>query len=65
LRWSLARRIIAAWALTLPCAALVGAISSTIAGQGVLGTLVVGLIAGGIAQRLFLASRRRRSPRTT
>jgi PiT family inorganic phosphate transporter len=58
-RWSMAGRMVVAWVLTLPSAALVGALASGAAGEGMLGTLVVGLVAVAVALGLFIASRRR------
>jgi PiT family inorganic phosphate transporter len=43
----------------VPSAALVGALASGAAGEGMLGTLVVGLVAVAVALGLFIASRRR------
>jgi PiT family inorganic phosphate transporter len=57
-RWGTAGRIVAAWALTLPAAAVAGAVSGRIAGTGTAGTVAVGLAAVGIGAGIYLAARR-------
>jgi inorganic phosphate transporter, PiT family len=57
-RWSTAGRMAVAWLLTLPAAAVVGALAGRLAGQGTAGTVLVALIAAAIAGGIYLASRR-------
>jgi PiT family inorganic phosphate transporter len=56
--WGVARRMVTAWALTLPAAACVGAIAGGVAERGQVGTIVVGMAGAGIAAAIYLASRR-------
>jgi inorganic phosphate transporter, PiT family len=57
-RWGTARRMVYGWLLTLPAAALAGAIAAAIAGTGTLGLVIVfaGLVAGTAA--IYTISRR-------
>ena len=57
-RWGTARRMVYGWLLTLPAAALAGAIAAAIAGTGTLGLVIVfaGLVAGAAA--IYAISRR-------
>jgi inorganic phosphate transporter, PiT family len=57
-RWGTAGRIVIAWVLTLPAAALVGALSGSIADLGTVGTVVVALVAVAIGAGVYLLSRR-------
>jgi PiT family inorganic phosphate transporter len=57
-RWGVAGRMAVAWLLTLPAAALVGAMAGELASRGTVGTVVVGLVAVVIAAACYLASRR-------
>jgi PiT family inorganic phosphate transporter len=47
-----------AWLLTLPAAAVVGALAAWVAGSGTAGTIVVAVVALAIASGIYLASRR-------
>lgn len=58
-RWSTAGRMVVAWVLTLPAAAVVGAISGQVAESGPVGTVLVGLVASVAAAGIYVASRRR------
>ncbi len=57
-RWGTARRMVYGWLLTLPAAALTGAIAAAIAGTGTFGLVIVvaGLVAGAWA--IYTISRR-------
>ncbi|MGW7686518.1 anion permease [Kribbella sp. NPDC054772] len=58
-RWTVAGRMAVAWLLTLPAAAVVGALSGRVADSGTLGVVaiaVLALVAGGA---IYAASRRR------
>jgi PiT family inorganic phosphate transporter len=57
-RWSVAGKMVIAWVLTLPSAALVGALAGEVAGLGTAGTIIVGLVAIAIAAGIYIASRR-------
>ncbi|MEV4320177.1 inorganic phosphate transporter [Actinocrispum sp. NPDC049592] len=57
-RWGTAGRMAIAWLLTLPAAAIVGALAGEIASQGTLGTVVVAIVAVAIAGGIYAASRR-------
>ncbi|MCE7010367.1 inorganic phosphate transporter [Kibdelosporangium philippinense] len=57
-RWGTAGRMVIAWLLTLPAAAVVGALAGEAADQGTLGTVVVAVVAAAIAAGIYLASRR-------
>jgi len=48
-----------AWLLTLPSAAIVGALSAWVAGSGTLGTVLVALVALAAAAGIYALSRRR------
>jgi PiT family inorganic phosphate transporter len=58
-KWSTAGRMVLAWVLTLPAAAVVGAIASSIASTGTAGVIVVAVIGIAVATGIYLASRRR------
>jgi PiT family inorganic phosphate transporter len=58
-RWSVAGRMVIAWVLTLPAAAVVGAVAGEVAGEGLVGTVLVALVALVVAIGIYLASRRR------
>jgi PiT family inorganic phosphate transporter len=58
--WSLARHVALAWRLTLPAAAVVGAVAAWTAGTGPLGTIIVALVLVGLAGGIYAVSRRRR-----
>ncbi len=60
-RWRVAGRMVAAWVITLPSAAVVGALMWWIAdvlGGGVLGALVIVVILAALAGAMYLRSRR-------
>jgi len=57
-RWSVAGKMVIAWVLTLPSAALVGALAGQVAGLGAAGTIVVALVAVAVAAGIYIASRR-------
>jgi inorganic phosphate transporter, PiT family len=56
-RWSVAGRMVVAWVLTLPAAALVGALAGVLADTGALGTAAVAIVAVAVAAGIYLASR--------
>jgi inorganic phosphate transporter, PiT family len=57
-RWSVAGRMVLAWVLTLPSAAIVGALASRVVDLGPLGTVIVAVVAAAAALGIYLASRR-------
>ncbi|MCL6672820.1 inorganic phosphate transporter [Streptomyces panaciradicis] len=58
-RWGVAGRMVAAWLITLPAAALVGGVSaSAVKHGGDLGTVVVALVGAALAAGIVLLSRR-------
>ncbi|TCO55040.1 PiT family inorganic phosphate transporter [Actinocrispum wychmicini] len=57
-RWGTAGRMVIAWLLTLPAAAVVGALAGETASQGTAGTIIVALIAVAIAAGIYMMSRR-------
>jgi PiT family inorganic phosphate transporter len=58
-RWSTAGRMVLAWVLTLPAAAVVGAVASSIAGTGAVGVITVAVFGIAVAAGIYLASRRK------
>jgi PiT family inorganic phosphate transporter len=58
-RWSTAGRMVLAWVLTLPAAAVVGAVASSIAGTGAAGVITVAVVGIAVAAGIYLASRRK------
>ena len=56
--WGTAGRIVLAWSLTLPAAAVVGAAASWVAATGTVGVIVVGVSAVAAASGIYGASRR-------
>ncbi|MBV9922760.1 MAG: inorganic phosphate transporter [Pseudonocardia sp.] len=58
-QWSVAGQMAVAWLLTLPAAAVVGAVAAWVAGTGVLGTIIVAIVLIGLAGGIYAASRRR------
>ncbi|MFC0432144.1 inorganic phosphate transporter [Kutzneria buriramensis] len=58
-QWSTAGRMVLAWVLTLPAAAVVGAIASSIASRGTAGVIVVAAVGIIVAAGIYLASRRK------
>jgi PiT family inorganic phosphate transporter len=58
-RWGVAGRMVAAWLITLPAAALVGGVSaSAVKHGGNFGTVVVALVGTALAAGIVLLSRR-------
>ncbi|MEV6764601.1 inorganic phosphate transporter [Streptomyces sp. NPDC051105] len=58
-RWGIAGRMVAAWLVTLPCAALVGGVSAAaVKHGGNFGTVVVALVGAALAAGIVLLSRR-------
>jgi inorganic phosphate transporter, PiT family len=57
-KWSVAGRMVIAWVLTLPAAAVVGALSGRLASSGTFGVIVVALIGLVIAGGIYVLSRR-------
>ncbi|RJQ76777.1 anion permease [Pseudonocardiaceae bacterium YIM PH 21723] len=57
-RWSVAGRMVIAWLLTLPAAAVMGAIASEVASSGPAGTTLVAVALIVISGLIYLASRR-------
>ncbi|MER6462595.1 inorganic phosphate transporter [Streptomyces sp. NPDC001228] len=58
-RWGIAGRMVAAWLVTLPCAALVGGVSAAaVKHGGNFGTVVVALVGAALATGIVLLSRR-------
>ena len=58
-RWGLAGQVALAWLLTLPAAAVVGALAAWVADTGAVGTIIVALALVGFAGGIYAASRRR------
>jgi inorganic phosphate transporter, PiT family len=58
-RWSTAGRMVLAWLLTLPAAAVVGAVASSVASTGTAGVIIVAVAGIAVAAGIYLASRRR------
>jgi PiT family inorganic phosphate transporter len=58
-QWGVAGRMALAWLLTLPSAAIAGAVAAWVAGRSELGTIVVAVVALAIAAGIYAASRRR------
>jgi inorganic phosphate transporter, PiT family len=59
-RWSVARRMVFAWLLTLPGAALVGGFAALLADQGVWGISVLLVLLAGACLAIYSLSRRHR-----
>ncbi|QWF79003.1 inorganic phosphate transporter [Amycolatopsis sp. CA-230715] len=57
-RWGVAGKMVIAWALTLPAAAIVGAIAARVSTSGSVGTVLVGVAGVAIALGIYLVSRR-------
>ncbi|RZS32299.1 PiT family inorganic phosphate transporter [Herbihabitans rhizosphaerae] len=57
-RWSVARRMAVAWVLTVPAAAVVGAIAGKAASLGTGGVIGVAVVGIAVAVGIYLASRR-------
>lgn len=58
-RWGVAGQMALAWLLTLPSAAIVGALSAWVAGTGTVGTVLVALVALAAGAGIYAASRRK------
>ncbi|MBV9141155.1 MAG: inorganic phosphate transporter [Pseudonocardiales bacterium] len=58
-RWGVAGQMVVAWVLTLPSAAVVGALSAWVAGTGTFGTVLVALVALAAGAGIYAASRRK------
>src|SRR4029450_764554 len=58
-RWSVASRMAVAWILTLPSAAVIGALAGEIADSGNLGVAIVGVLAILASSAIYVASGRR------
>ena len=58
-QWGVAGRMALAWLLTLPSAAVAGALAAWVAGRGTVGTLVVAVVGLGVAAGIYALSRRR------
>jgi PiT family inorganic phosphate transporter len=56
--WGVAGQMAIAWTLTLPSAAIVGAVAAQVALISTLGTVLVALVASAIAAGIYLLSRR-------
>jgi PiT family inorganic phosphate transporter len=59
-RWSVARRMVFAWLLTLPGAALVGGLAALLADQGVWGISSLLVLLAGACLGIYFLSRRHR-----
>ena len=59
-RWSVARRMVFAWLLTLPGAALVGGLAALLSDQGVPGIVALMLLLAGVCLVIYVLSRRNR-----
>lgn len=57
-RWSTAKRMVVAWVLTLPAAALVGALAEWVTGFGAWGTALVAVFLVGSSFAIWRRSRR-------
>ncbi len=57
--WGVAGQVAIAWLLTLPAAAVVGAVAAWVATTGVIGTVIVAVVLVGMAGGIYAASRRR------
>jgi PiT family inorganic phosphate transporter len=58
-RWTVAGRMAVAWLLTLPAAAVVGALSGRVADSGTLGVVAIAILALVAGGGIYAASRRR------
>jgi PiT family inorganic phosphate transporter len=58
-RWTVAGRMAVAWLLTLPAAAVVGALSGRVADTGSLGVVIIAILAVAAGGAIYYASRRR------
>ncbi|KHL05179.1 inorganic phosphate transporter [Sinomonas humi] len=60
IRWGTAGRIALGWVLTLPAAALVGAIAALVVGTGPLGVIIIAVVGAASIVWMFAISRRQR-----
>ncbi|MDD7938901.1 inorganic phosphate transporter [Actinomycetospora lutea] len=58
-RWSVAGQMAIAWVLTLPAAAVVGAVAAWVSSTGTVGTVLVAVVAIALAAGIYAASRLR------
>jgi inorganic phosphate transporter, PiT family len=58
-RWGIAGKVALGWLLTLPAAAVVGAVAAWVAVTGPVGTIIVAVVLVGSAGGIYAASRRR------
>jgi PiT family inorganic phosphate transporter len=58
-RWTVAGRMAVAWLLTLPAAAIVGALAGRVADSGNLGVVIIAILAVAAGGGIYAASRRR------
>ncbi|QUQ68943.1 inorganic phosphate transporter [Kutzneria sp. CA-103260] len=58
-QWSTAGRMVIAWVLTLPAAAVVGAVASSVASTGTAGVVIVAAVGIAVAVGIYIASRRK------
>ena len=58
-QWGVAGQIALAWLLTLPSAAIMGALAAEVASSGTLGTIVVALAGIAVTAGIYAASKRR------
>jgi inorganic phosphate transporter, PiT family len=58
-RWGIAGQVAVGWLLTLPSAAVVGAVAAWVAITGLVGTIIVAVLLVGCAVWIYVASRRR------
>jgi inorganic phosphate transporter, PiT family len=59
-RWSVARRMLVAWLLTLPGAALVGGLAALLSDQGIFGVIALLALLAAACLVIYLLSRRHR-----
>jgi inorganic phosphate transporter, PiT family len=58
-RWTVAGRMAVAWVLTLPAAAIVGALAGRVADSGNLGVVIIAILAVAAGGAIYAASRRK------
>jgi PiT family inorganic phosphate transporter len=58
-QWNVAGQLALAWLLTLPAAAVVGAVAAWAASTGTVGTIVVAVVLVALAGAIYAASRRK------
>ena len=57
-RWGLARKLVVAWLLTLPGAAIIGGLAALLAGTGAVGSGVLLVLLAGVCVVIWVVSRR-------